>query len=96
MKYCLDSRKVAEATEQWLVNRGVTKEEIADLVLFLQQEYIPDLTKETCLQVIDRVLAKREVQNAVLVGIQLDVLAEQNKLFPTLNDEEIFWWRRWM
>lgn len=95
MEYCLDSRKVAEATEKWLMERGVMKDEIADLVLFLEQDYIPDLTKEKCLQVIDRVLSKREVQNAVLVGIQLDVLAEQNKLFPPLqemieNDEPLF------
>ena len=32
---------------------------------------------EVCRLNVDRVIAKREVQNAILTGIELDVLAEQ-------------------
>lgn len=95
MEYSLNSRKVAEATEQWMRQRGVDKREIGELVLFLQRPYYPCLTLEECMESVERVLSKREVQNAVLTGIQLDVLAEEGKLFPplqeiVLNDEGLY------
>lgn len=69
-----------------LHERGVQEEDIAELVLFLQNEYIENLSLEECLQNVKAVLLKREVQNAILTGIQLDVLAEQNKLMDPLQD----------
>jgi phosphatidylglycerophosphatase A len=86
MKYSLDSVKVAEATHRLLKERGVTREAIAELVLFLQRDYFPELTIETCLANIDKVLSKREVQNALLTGVQLDMLAEQGKLASPLQE----------
>lgn len=93
--YSLNSRKVAEATRSWLDKRGVKIEEIAELVLFLQQKYYPELTMEECVHNVEKVLEKREVQNAVLTGIQLDVLAEEGKLLSPLqemikNDEGLY------
>ncbi|XEC96482.1 phosphatidylglycerophosphatase A [Paenibacillus tarimensis] len=85
-EYSLNSRKVAEATEQWLRMRGVTKREIAELVMVLQGGYFPNLTYEECEENIDAVLSKREVQNAILTGIQLDILAEEGKLLQPLQD----------
>lgn len=85
-KYSLNSKKVAEATEEWLEKRGVTKMEIAELVHFLQRDYFPELTLDECMIHVDAVLSKREVQNAVLTGIQLDMLAEEGKLLPPLQE----------
>lgn len=84
--YSLNSKKVAEATTFWLHKRGVTLEEIAELVMLLQKKYYPGLTMEECVHNVEMVLSKREVQNAVLTGIQLDVLAEEGKLFSPLQD----------
>lgn len=84
--YSLNSSKVAAATDEWLAKRGVTKHDIAELVLFLQKDYFPGLTTEDCMEHVDAVLSKREVQNAVLTGIQLDMLAEEGKLLPPLQD----------
>ncbi|REK75894.1 phosphatidylglycerophosphatase A [Paenibacillus paeoniae] len=84
--YSLNSSKVAAATDEWLAKRGVTKGDIAELVLFLQKDYFPGLTADDCLEHVDAVLSKREVQNAVLTGIQLDMLAEEGKLLPPLQD----------
>lgn len=64
----------------WLKKRGVTVEEIAELVYFLQKGYHPDLKMETCIYNVERVLAKREVQNAIITGIHLDELAEKGAL----------------
>ncbi|MCL6604656.1 MAG: phosphatidylglycerophosphatase A [Paenibacillus sp.] len=86
LPYSLNSRSVAEATKSWLHKRGVTIQEIADLVILLQKPYYPNLTMDECIHNVEMVLSKREVQNAVLTGIQLDVLAEEGKLFPQLQD----------
>ncbi|TLS53485.1 phosphatidylglycerophosphatase A [Paenibacillus antri] len=95
MKYSLDSAKVAEATREWLRKRNVRTEEIAELVMFLQNQYIPDLTLADCKESVERVLEKREVQNAILTGIQLDILCERGELFAPLqemvkNDEGLY------
>lgn len=95
MEYSMSGDMVAEACEYWLRKRGVDKREIGELVMFLQKEYFPGLTLEECLESIERVLSKREVQNAVLTGIQLDLLAEQGQLLAPLqnivfNDEGLY------
>lgn len=70
-----------------LINeRGVKLEEIAELVYDLQKPYLPHLEMETCLDNVKAVLSKREIQNAVLTGIQLDVLAEKKQLFSPLQE----------
>lgn len=95
MPYSLNSKAVAETTNAWLIKRGVRLEEIAELVILLQKKYYPNLTMEECVHNVEMVLSKREVQNAVLTGIQLDVLAEEGKLFSPLqemiqNDEGLY------
>lgn len=65
-------------TVEMLRERGVTLEEVAQIVYEIQKDYYPDLTLPACVEAVQAVLAKREVQNAVLTGITLDVLAERN------------------
>lgn len=60
--------------------RGVTLDDLIELVIFLQQKYVPELTREMCAHNIEKVLSKREVQNAILTGINLDILAEKDLL----------------
>lgn len=76
--------KKYEVVKKRLLERGVSLEAIAELTLELQKQYIKDIDLETCLQHVERVVMKREVQHAVLVGLELDVLAEQNKLSEPL------------
>ncbi|WP_217589232.1 phosphatidylglycerophosphatase A family protein [Lentibacillus saliphilus] len=71
---------------QWLEERGVSLNDIAELVYYLQANYHEDLKMEECLYNVDRVLTKREVQNAILTGIQLDRLAEEGKLDSPLQE----------
>ncbi|WP_440896177.1 phosphatidylglycerophosphatase A family protein [Amphibacillus sp. Q70] len=70
----------------WIKERGVTLQDIAELVYYLQSPYHDVLKMEDCLENVDKVLSKREVQNAVITGIQLDVLAEQNQLVTPLQE----------
>lgn len=61
-----------------LEERGVSLDDIAMCVLFLQAKYIKSLTMDMARQSVMAVLDKREVYNAVLTGIYLDQSAESN------------------
>ncbi len=65
--------------------RGVNLADIVDIVYDLQKKYVPNITKELCLDAVSRVLDKREVQNAILTGVELDMLAEKNMLSEPLQ-----------
>lgn len=69
-----------------IIERGVQLSDIADLVYFLQKDYVESLTLDTCLENVEAVLEKREVQNAIVTGIQLDILAEQGQLLQPLQE----------
>src|SRR5690606_24124843 len=71
-KYSLNSKHVADATYKLLEQRGITTRDIAELVHYLQEKYSPSLSVEDCIVHVEAVLSKREVQNAILTGIQLD------------------------
>jgi len=95
MNYRPGTAEVAETAREWLARRGVTITQIAQLTLMLQKDYYPNLTLEECEKNVEAVLKKREVQNALLTGIQLDMLAEEGKLMQPLlsivrNDEGLY------
>ena len=72
-----------ETCMEYLQLRGVSLEDIAECVMYLQKSYIPNLTREDCIPVIKRILHKREVQHALVTGICLDMAAEQHLLINT-------------
>lgn len=69
-----------------IAQRGVKIQDIGELVMYLQKPYHNDLTLEECIHNVERVLEKREIQNAIITGIQLDMLAEEGKLMEPLQD----------
>ncbi len=81
-----ESNQLQERALQLLQERGVTIDDIAELVHFLQKKYHPDLAMSECRYNVERVLSKREVQNALITGIELDVLAEKGMLSEPLQD----------
>ncbi|WP_413480638.1 phosphatidylglycerophosphatase A [Carnobacterium maltaromaticum] len=81
-----DSNLLYQKAFDLIKERQVELTDIAELVMFLQQSYVQDLTIEICLEHVNAVLKKREVQNAIITGIQLDILAEQNLLMQPLQD----------
>ncbi|TXK84222.1 phosphatidylglycerophosphatase A [Paenibacillus sp. N3.4] len=66
---------------QLLQKRGVTIEQISEIVFKLQKPYNSQLTEKDCVDSVLAVLAKREVQYTLYTGIALDELAEK-KLLP--------------
>ena len=91
----ISQEELKACTYNLLKERGVTVQDIADIVMMIQQPYIPDLTMDECVESVQAVLEKRETQNAIITGIELDRLAEQNKLSQPLqrivaNDESLY------
>lgn len=89
------SRTVENAANEALRRRGVTIEEVAKIVYEMQIPYNKGLTIEHCIESVKSVLKKREMQHAILVGIELDELAEKKMLSQPLqqiveSDEGLF------
>lgn len=85
-KNVVHSSVVEAATVAALKRRGVKLEDIAEIVYEMQLPYNEGLTMENCLNSIESVLKKRELQHAILVGIELDELCEQGKLSEPLQE----------
>ena len=91
----VDTSVLEKKARQLLQERGVTMDDIAELVYYLQSSYHDELSMDECRHNVNRVLTKREVQNAVITGIQLDVLAEKGLLDEPLletivTDESLY------
>lgn len=87
--------ELEKSARQLLIDRGVKIDDIAELVYYLQSSYHEQLSMDECRYNVNRVLTKREVQNAVITGIQLDILAEKNLLDEPLletivTDESLY------
>lgn len=81
----MKTNKVERAARELLEERGVTIPEIAELVIFLQKPYVPEIDEKMAAESVDAVLSKREVQNAILTGVELDKLAEKHQLSEPLQ-----------
>lgn len=89
------SREVDATARDLLKKRGVSVQDIAEIVYAMQSPYNDRLTLEECVESVDAVLQKREIQHAMLVGIELDMLAEKGMLSEPLqslieSDEGLF------
>lgn len=81
-----DGQCLEETAASLLKSRGVDLDSLARLVLELQLPYHPTLSLEECRNSLEMILAKREVQNAVITGITLDMMAEERTLREPLGE----------
>lgn len=79
-------RQYKDEVIELLGNRGVSVNDIAELVMLIQKSYLPNLTMDACRRSVRKVLAKRETQNAIFTGVALDMLAEKGLLPAPLVD----------
>lgn len=84
-KQTTEAKELHEKCLSLLAERNVSLKEIAELVYFLQEKYTENLTLDSCLHHVEKVLEKREVQYAVITGIQLDILTEKKLLMEPLQ-----------
>ncbi len=79
-----------------MTRRGITLEDCAECTHFLQAKYIKDLTMEECVKVVDEIMHDRDIQNAVIIALELDILAEEGTIESTyikdamMKDEGLF------
>ncbi|WP_088005712.1 phosphatidylglycerophosphatase A [Indiicoccus explosivorum] len=94
-RFRVHSDEVTKATHEALERRGVSVRDIAEIVYEMQVPYNDGLTMKHCIESVESVLKKREVQHALLVGIEMDELAEKGQLSRPLqqivdSDEGLF------
>jgi len=77
--------ELTSLTINWLKDRGVALDDLAELVYQIQLRYIPGLILEDCRESVERVLEKREVQNAVFTGLTLDEMAATAQMAEPLR-----------
>lgn len=75
--------------------RGITLHDLAKIVHKMEIDYIPELTVDKCEHVLVNEMHKRELMNNVMVGLELDRLAEEKQLKEPLlsiirNDAGVF------
>lgn len=78
-----------------LSEKGASLEKMVDILYDIQIDYVPGLTFEICEENILAVLNKREVQHAVLTGIEIDRLVEEKQFREPLqsiieNDSSLY------
>lgn len=81
----LDDNTRYDLVVKVLKDRGVELVDIAEITLMLQQQYLPHMTLDICLEHVKRVVMKRETQHAILTGVELDVKAERGELSEPLQ-----------
>ena len=69
--------ELKEYVKSIIKERGVTIRDMAEIVYDLQVAYNDSLTIEFCEEIIDSILGKNEVQNALMLGIEIDKLHEK-------------------
>jgi len=62
-----------------LEERGVLLSDIVECVVYLQKDFIDVVDEEEVLEIVEGVLGKREVQLALLTGINIDIQVEKNQ-----------------
>ncbi|EGQ27143.1 phosphatidylglycerophosphatase [Sporosarcina newyorkensis 2681] len=94
-KNIVHSDVVTAAAKDALLRRGVKIEDIAKIVYEMQVPYNKGLSLDQCIDSVENVLRKRELQHAILVGVELDEIAERGQLSAPLqqiveSDEGLF------
>lgn len=82
----MTKERLEQMAYELLAQRGVSIQDIADIVYTLQEKYVPHLTMDLCIESVQSVLRKREVQHAVITGIEIDMAAERGNLSPELTE----------
>lgn len=71
-----------------LAERSVTVEDIAACVSFLHSRYDDTVTKQEYIAVTEEVLHDPDIQNALIIAVELDILAETDGLkSQTIKDD---------
>ncbi|MFV0424192.1 MAG: phosphatidylglycerophosphatase A [Bacilli bacterium] len=80
MKNLFSRKEMTSLNVKAIKKCGVTPEDIAEIAYNQQKKYNMDIKFETCLESVYKVLSLRDIFHIVQVGLELDRLANENKL----------------
>lgn len=78
--------KLKELVVKMLEEKGATIDSMIDILIDLQKQYVPNISRELCKENILAVLDKREVQYAVLTGLEIDRLATEKQFIQPIQE----------
>lgn len=81
--------ELKEHVKSMLEKRGVTLRDMAEIVYDLQVPYNNSLSIDYCEEIIDSILGKTEVQNALMLGVEIDKLHEKGLIEDKYLNEMI-------
>lgn len=81
--------ELKEHVKSMLEKRGVTLRDMAEIVYDLQVPYNNSLSVDYCEEIIDSILGKTEVQNALMLGVEIDKLHEKGLIEDKYLNEMI-------
>ena len=68
-----------EESVSLLEERGVVLSDIVECVIYLQKDFVEEINEKEILLIVKGVLNKREVQHALLTGVNIDILTEKGE-----------------
>lgn len=74
------NRAGRQTVDELFAKHGITLEQIAKITVDLQQRFLPNISVEKVVPVINNMLNKDEVQDVIILGFTLDDLAERDLL----------------
>lgn len=75
-----------ELNKKILMKRGVSIESIAEISYQQQSKYTPDISRQVCLESVEKILSLRDVFHHVQLACEIDRLAEQGKFEGPIQD----------
>ena len=69
-----------------LNNKGVSMDSMIEILIDIQKMYLPNLQPSTCEESILAVLSKREVQHAILTGLEIDRMVEEKRFIEPIQN----------
>jgi phosphatidylglycerophosphatase A len=79
-------QEMFELNKKLLLKRGVTLESIAEISFKQQAKYTENITRELCLESVEKILSLRDVFHHVQLACEIDRLAEEGLFQGPIQD----------
>lgn len=86
MKVLYSREEMLKLNIEALNKRGVSVDDIAKIAYNQQSRYIKDISYSDCVYSVEKILSIRDVFHAVQLGIEIDILAEENKFSGPIGE----------
>ena len=79
-------QEMFELNKKLLIKRGVTIEAIAEISFMQQSKYTDNISRELCLESVEKILSLRDVFHHVQLACEIDRLAEEGLFQGPIQD----------